>query len=508
MTRSYASVSVLVVDDDRDHRYLIERVLTPVGHEVRFAASGQEALEKLGGVDLVLLDQRLPDTSGIDLLPAIEARNGPSVIMVTSSGSESLAVEAMRRGAVDYVVKEADYLARLPQVIQRAWQTHDLGRRARQLQRLALLVHSAEELPRVYEEIVAGARELLRARSAGLFVVNESGTVEMLAGDAEGASAVAARVAALLTPRAADAPRSRVDDRLLIVALPGAADGRLGALAVWESSPRAFVDEEASLAETFAAFAGTALANAERLELERSLVGRLQDMLDLRRSLVMSLSHELRTPLTCVVGFAETLLGNWDRLDERARFDCVNAIRDNATELRSLVEQLLDFGALEAGRLVATPADLDLAEELERTLQSLAPLLGDRPVSCEVPHLDVSADPVLLRRTMANLLSNAAKYAGPGAAVSVRALEEGDAVRVEVADQGIGMTAEEANRVFEPFWRSSGAQLNATRGSGIGLSLVREYVRLMGGNVAVRSAPGQGSCFSFTLPRAQAPDQP
>ncbi|HVF76198.1 MAG TPA: ATP-binding protein [Acidimicrobiales bacterium] len=495
-------MTILVVDDDGYHRFVIERTLSPVGHELRFAASGKEALELLDGVDLVLLDYRLPDMTGMDVLLAMRAaETTASVVMVTAMGSEGLAVEAMRLGAVDYVVKDTDYVARLPHVLERAWRNHDVARRAKELQRLAVLVHCADDLPSIYEEILRGARELLRAGSAALFVVNDEGSVEMLAGDADGSSTMAARVASVLTPRAGGF-RSHVDDRSLIVPLPGHGDERLGALAVWEKLPRQYLAEELLLAETFAAFAGTALADAARLELERSLVARLQETLDLRRSLVMSLSHELRTPLTCVVGFAETLLGNWDRLDDRARYDCIGAIRDNATELRSLVEQLLDFGALEAGRLVATPAVVDLAVEVDTALQALAPLFTDRTVTSEVRHLEVRADPVLLRRTLSNLLSNAAKYAGPDAPVTVRAVEEAEVVRVEVVDKGIGMTAEEASRAFEPFWRSVGAQLNATRGSGIGLALVREYVRLMGGNVAVEAAPGQGARFSFTLPKA------
>ena len=492
-------VVVLVVDDDEDQRFLLDRTLRVFGHEVRAARSGAEALTMLDGVDLVLLDYRLPDMSGIDVLPVIRDRQGPSVVMVTAMGSESVAVDAMRLGAVDYVVKDGEYLARMPQLIERAARHHDVSRRARELQRLALLVHSALDRGAICREIVQGARELLRADSAALFLVTGAGTVEMLAGDHVGASGMAARVA-VLGQGTSDA--TVVDDRSMLVRLPGHDSDRVGALAVWNQEPRHYVAEEVALAETFAAFAGTALANAARLELERSLVAELQQTLDLRRSLVMSLSHELRTPLTCVLGFADTLMSSWDRLDDRARLDCIVAIHDNAGELRALVEQLLDFAALESGRLAATPVTVDLGGEVRAAVQALAPLLADRPVEADVDECRVVADPALLRRMLSNLLSNAAKHTGPGVAVSVRVRYEGGAVRVEVADEGGGLTAEEAMRAFEPFWRSTGTQLHATRGSGIGLALVREYVRLMDGDVGVVSAPGVGSTFWFTLPRA------
>ncbi|MDQ1375524.1 MAG: hypothetical protein QOJ09_2862, partial [Actinomycetota bacterium] len=137
------SIRVLVVDDDPDHLALARRRLTDAGIHVTVASSAVEALDALDDVDLVLLDYRLPGMSGLDALAAIREQGGPSVVMLTGMGSESLAVEAMRAGAVDYVVKDGAYLRTLPQIVERAWRTHDLTRRAGELQRVALLVTSA-----------------------------------------------------------------------------------------------------------------------------------------------------------------------------------------------------------------------------------------------------------------------------------------------------------------------------------------------------------------------------
>src|SRR4051812_31200779 len=108
MDTSVPRISVLVVDDNEDHRHLIDRRLRDTGHDVREAADGTTALERLDGVDIVLLDYRLPGLSGIQTLERIRATAGPSVVMVTGMGSESIAVEAMRAGAIDYVVKDTD----------------------------------------------------------------------------------------------------------------------------------------------------------------------------------------------------------------------------------------------------------------------------------------------------------------------------------------------------------------------------------------------------------------
>src|SRR5207237_7902897 len=170
-------VSVLVVDAAPDHRCLAQRRLQVAGFEVRVARNSDEALAVADGGDLVLLDHRLPGTSGLDLLPVIADR-GPSVVMVTGMGSEGLAVEAMRRGAVDYIVKDESYLDVLAEVLSRAWLHHDLVRRAGELERIGLMVTSASARPEVFAEVVEGARSLLRADGCILFVLADNGLAQ------------------------------------------------------------------------------------------------------------------------------------------------------------------------------------------------------------------------------------------------------------------------------------------------------------------------------------------
>src|SRR5205807_3402932 len=187
MNPSADPVTVLVVDDDADQRFLVQRRLETAGVEVRTAAGAEEALDSLDGVDLVLLDYLLPGASGLEILPQIREQ-GPSVVMLTGMGSEGLAVEAMRQGAVDYIVKDSSYLELLPQVVERAWRHHDLFRRAGELERIGLLVTSATDRTEVFSEIVAGARRLLRADGCALFVQTDGDLVlEAGAGELQGA---------------------------------------------------------------------------------------------------------------------------------------------------------------------------------------------------------------------------------------------------------------------------------------------------------------------------------
>lgn len=494
-------IRVLVVDDDPDHRALARRRLTDAGIDVSVAADADEALRHLDGVDLVLLDYRLPGMSGLDALEAIRAREGPSVVMLTGMGSESIAVEAMRAGAVDYVVKDGAYLSNLPQTVERAWRTHDLTRRAGELQRVALLVTSAAEREAIFTGIVEGARRLLGAEGCALFVAGQDGlALESASGELPRDEA-SLRAAAAIALARRNSPAEAGATSQLLVPLPSREGDALGVLAVLTDEPRTYVPGEMDLALTFASFAGLALANLQQHELEQSVVAELQEMLDLRRELVASVSHELRTPLTCISGFAGTLDRLWDSLSEADRRRFVGRIRHHGAELTELVEGLLDFSAAEAGRLSAHVTDLDLKVELEAAIDEVAPLLAGRPLSVACGEHRVSADATLLRRAVWNLLSNAVKYSEAGTAIAVQTSEDTSHVRVEVIDHGVGIGATDLAHAFEPFWRAQPGT-SRTRGTGIGLALVRDYVVLMGGDVGVQSEPGEGSTFWFTLPLA------
>ena len=178
----------------------------------------------------------------------------------------------------------------------------------------------------------------------------------------------------------------------------------------------------------------------------------------------------------------------------------VDKICHHSTELGDLVERLLDFSQVEAGQLAAGIRCIDLGAEVEATVTALGPLVAGRPLELDIRAEGAMADSVLLRRTLTNLLSNAVKYSEPGTPIVVRGSAVGGVVRIEVADEGTGLTAEEADRAFDPFWRSSRVATHSLRGTGLGLALVKEYVRVMGGDVSVDSEPGRGSTFAFTLP--------
>jgi diguanylate cyclase (GGDEF)-like protein len=262
------AITVLAVDDDPDHCHLIQRRLRDSGVDVMVAGSGEAALELLDGgaeVDLALVDYRLPGMNGLATLREIRRRGGPSVVMVTGSASETVVVEALRAGAIDYLVKDPGYLAELPSVVQRAWRHHDMTRRAAELQRLALLVTSAADRDTTFAEVLTGACWLLRTDGCALYVLSDrdlaqAATTGELSGDPTQRLAQARMY--LGQRDVSHGPEQATD--CLFVPLPARSEGFVGVLSVSTREPRFYSAEELELARAFAAFAGIALTNLQQ----------------------------------------------------------------------------------------------------------------------------------------------------------------------------------------------------------------------------------------------------
>lgn len=496
-TTSPARVRVLVVDDSLDHRELMARRLRSTGMQVAAVGSAEEAVERCGAFDLVVLDLRLPGTDDLEVLTAIRDRpQPPSVVMVTAAGSTEVAVEAMRAGAAHFLSKDRGYLDALPEVVARAWRTHDLERRATELQRAAVVLTATADLPSLAHEVAHTARRLAAAAAVRLRI-----------GAVEGGAPVTVELGA--PPEAPDAELPRGDarswdeaDGRAVVTLPG--DPRpAGILELWPQVP--MTADEHELLRAFAALAGTALGNVRRLDLQRRLVQELERTLEARQDFIASISHELRTPLTAISGFSHTLRTHGAAMAATQARQLLDRIHRNADELGSLVDELLELASLERGHGVEpTVTRLDLGSCLHEVLEELAPVLEGHRVDVALTTVGVLGDPQLVRRTLTNLLSNAAKFSRADRNITVASDVVDGQVRVTVEDHGIGLQPWQARHVFEAFYRTSSSVSDAVRGSGIGLALVARYVRSMGGEVGVDSVPGDGSTFWFTLPAADA----
>jgi hypothetical protein len=231
---------------------------------------------------------------------------------------------------------------------------------------------------------------------------------------------------------------------------------------------------------------------------------RLRELDRMKDDFISTVTHELRTPLTSIRAFSEMLYEDPELdLADRTRF--LGIIVGEAERLTRLINQILDMAKLESGRAEWTAAEVDLGEVAREAMASLGQLFRDKEVALdsEIPAHGpvVLADRDRMTQVMINLLSNAVKFV-PGASgrVRVRVAADDSEVRVEVEDNGPGLTAEECQVIFEKFRQGGNTMTDKPQGTGLGLPISRQIVEYFGGNLWVESRPGAGAKFVFTVP--------
>ena len=235
---------------------------------------------------------------------------------------------------------------------------------------------------------------------------------------------------------------------------------------------------------------------------------RSRELAGAQMDFVANVSHELRTPLTVIRGAAHNLqhgvVGEPGQVREYARL-----IAGHATQLGSMVEQVLEFASARRKRGGENFTKLDTAAVLRAAVQATAEetTAANCEVALDIPDTlpAVNGDSAALTRAVQNLISNAARHGGSGGWIGVSAAvaqDEPPAVEIRVADRGPGVPEDEREKIFQPFERGAQAQTGQVRGSGIGLSLVREIVAAHGGKVSVGTRPEGGAIFTIRIPTA------
>ena len=246
---------------------------------------------------------------------------------------------------------------------------------------------------------------------------------------------------------------------------------------------------------------GTVRGPAELVDLARTfdkMADELARQEQLRRVLVADVAHELRTPVAVLQAGHEALLDGV----VPATPDQFSSLLDEVIRLARMVDDLQSLAAAEAAALQLTMRPVDLAEIAAAAAASLAGRFesGQLTLDGQLDPAPVRADSRWMHQVITNLLGNAAKFTPPGGRITLRTAADGEHVTLTVADTGVGMTSEQLPHIFERFWRGSNSTEAA--GSGIGLAIVAELVRGHGGEIQVRTKPGEGTVFVVSLPRA------
>jgi signal transduction histidine kinase/HPt (histidine-containing phosphotransfer) domain-containing protein len=251
--------------------------------------------------------------------------------------------------------------------------------------------------------------------------------------------------------------------------------------------------------------------------LEDKVAQRTQDLMDaLQRAegaarsktdFLARMSHELRTPLNAVIGLAQ--VGLRDEAAGRATHSLYPRILSAGQHLLRVVSDVLDFSRIEAGKCTVESRPFDLAATVAQAAQMLEPQALEQGISLQVdcspgPRPRVMGDAQRIQQVLVNLLSNAVKFTERGQ-VRLRVSSEAARHVFEVTDTGIGLTPDQISRLFQPFEQADSSSTRRQGGTGLGLVISRHLAREMGGDITVRSVPGQGSTFTFTVTLPEAP---
>ena len=493
-----ATRRILIVDDSADDAELTVRALRRGGCDLRYqrvdTPETMRAALVNGTWDLVIADYSMPRFNGLAALKMLrETGLDLPFILVSGTVGEDVAVEAMKCGADDYVLKSN--LARLPLAVER--ELRDSEVRVERNRAEARYRNLVDRLP-------VG---LFRISPAGDILEFNPALIDML-GFQDGDSLKKADVAELWLQPLERARFEAVIEREGVVKNFEMQMRRRDGSIIWcEQSARAVYDAAGKVGHWEGVLVDVTSRKLAEEEANRAR-DRVRDLAletaRLRSDFLASMSHEIRTPLTGIIGTGE-LLSRSDMAAEQRRL--IEIIRSSGELLLTVVNDILDFSKLAAGRVVLEDLDFDLVDMTETLIDSFAAAARAKGIELAL-FVDLNlpcglrGDQGRLRQILNNLVANAIKFTEKGE-VTVRASivenTAGDAlVRFEVADTGIGIPLEARGRLFQPFVQVQGPAGRRFGGTGLGLVIAARLTEQMGGEIGFESTLGLGSNFHFT----------
>lgn len=274
-------------------------------------------------------------------------------------------------------------------------------------------------------------------------------------------------------------------------------------------------ETSAQLALTFKSLQQTSQALAHANDQLRQMVHYAEDVRRSKQEFAANVSHELRTPLNLIIGFSDVMLrapSTYSANLPPGLLSDINVVHRNAQHLLSLINDILDLSQIDVNYMAITREPLQLGEFVNTAMTDFKAVIRQRGLTLTIDVADdlpqVYADRTRVRQVLLNLVANALRFTERGG-ITIRVRRDGEALVISVADTGIGIASDDLQRIFEPFTQVDSALDRRHGGTGLGLTISREFVHLHGGRMWVDSEVGQGSVFSFTLPvEVPVPDSP
>ena len=561
---------ILVIEDDPVSRNLLKNIFSNEGYEVKEAADGVSGLEMAltEQPDLICLDIVLPGLSGYEISRAIrhdETGAKIPILMITSLTKREDIVKGLRSGANDYINKPfspVEVLARAKVNLENRFAMVELLERSGRFELACDVLEtttSSLELKQVLFHLVSKTAEFLNGDRCSIISVegswdnDEDLPVGRLLVSHEDPNVPELTLNLLKYPEILKSFRTGevvvvedvLNDPLMeevkenihdlpfnsVIALPLAFRGEiLGAMLLRATrADTGFTEDEVSMARIIAGASTNALRNAalyeritrknealERMNEELSIANQeLENLSRAKSDFVSMVSHELRTPLTSIIGFsallAEAHVGELTNEQE----EYIRQILRKGKDLLALINDLLDTGRLESGKLALRYREVDLEEIILSVRSSTRHVTENLPVinthiPADLPAFEADSDKIT--QVLTNLVTNALKFSPPGSPVDIiatkirgrRESDHGDLVQISVKDRGIGIPEDEKQRIFDQFIQVQQGSSRSFQGAGLGLYICRSFVELHGGKIWVDSTIGEGSTFHFTIPIKQS----
>lgn len=492
---------ILVVDDEQIMRDGCTRILSTEDLEVATAESGEaglEAITKGDGFDVVLLDLMMPGISGMEVLEAIRQVDlNILVIVITGYATVESAVEAMKKGAYDFIPKPFTP-DQLRIIVNRALEKRALQREMEllKLEREKSLRDIATEKSRIGTIINCMGDGVLVCDRDSCVVLTNPAAGRMLGiqeSSLIGNPLTECSIDGTLTETIMESLRS-ADTAFPTVSKELCPSG----------SPSTFLRAHTApvkndLGETLGA-----------VTVLQDITG-LKELDKMKSDFVAMVSHELRSPVASVQQQLSVILeGLSGELTER-QLKMLTRAKERARGLLDLINDLLDLSKIEAGMAVQYKEPLGMEELLEKIHEAMLPEAEAKrlklKLQVEPPLKLVQGDRSNLEGVFTNLVNNAIKYTPEGGEITIHVKCEGENVRVDVSDTGIGMSKEDLPRIFDRFYRVKSEKTRQIVGTGLGLSIVKHIVEAHLGTISVESEEGGGSIFSVVLPAVSPPSR-
>jgi len=513
-------VNILLVDDHEEGLIALEAVLNHPDYNLVKARSGREALARVLEFDfaVIIMDVQMPGMDGFETVGLIKKRERSKtipVIFVTAISKENRLIQhGYQSGAVDYLFKPFDpaiLASKVSVLVELHNKTQQVREQAEQLRR-GEIRERTQQLAALQLESLNRYRYLADAIPHILWKLQCDGMMEYC-------NRVWSEYTGLTTDKshgkgwqAALHPKDLevLNEQFQLVCDKGEAMDVECRLQNADGDHRWHLFRavpEFNLEGSVDALIVTATDIDDRKQIEKDLIRAKEESLaanEAKSAFLANMSHEIRTPLGIVLGFSELLANPEISVNERE--SCLTTIRKNGELLSRLIGDVLDLSKIEAGHLQIEKVDFTMADFMATAAQSFKHQAQDKGIKLTlhfetaVPKI-IHSDPMRLRQLLFNVVGNAIKFTERGeVAVIVACDSDKGLMRISVSDEGVGISNDQAKKLFRPFIQADSSTTRKFGGTGLGLSLSRKLARKLGGDVVLGSSePGKGSTFIITI---------